>query len=50
MANEKRYVFAVKRLSNLIELYKSHEGPFKKGLGEYYYSMYLEYTKKTGIF
>jgi len=34
-------------LSDLIELYKSHGGPFKKGLGEYYYSVYLEHAKKA---
>lgn len=37
-------------LSDLIELYKLHQGPFKRGLGEYYYSVYLEHAKKTGIF
>ena len=34
-------------LSNLIDLYKKHEGPFKKGLEKYYYSTYLEYSKKS---
>ena len=34
-------------LSNLIDLYKKHDGPFKKGLEKYYYSIYLEYSKKT---
>ncbi len=32
-------------LSDLIDLYKKHEGPFKKGLEKYYYSVYLEYTR-----
>jgi len=32
-------------LSELIDLYKKHDGPFKKGLEQYYYSVYLEYTR-----
>ena len=34
-------------LSNLIELYKKHDGPFKKGLEKYYYSVYREYSNKV---
>ena len=34
-------------LSDLIDIYRKHDGPFKKGLEKYYYSVYLEYTKKA---
>ncbi len=34
-------------LSNLIKLYKKHNGPFRKGLGKYYYSVYEEYCNKN---
>ena len=33
-------------LSDLINLYKSHNGPFKFGLEKYYYSVYREYSNQ----
>lgn len=36
-----------RELSDLIELYKRHDGPFKKGIEKYYYSVYREYSNKV---